>query len=183
MKCRECRTRARNVVTNLPLSHTDTAPERIRYARAYDIPDTEITGNLTTTNGGITHGVQIMDIPATRHGNTLVVHQCPRCGNEHTHGLRTGHKVAPCGARYFINEQRPAVCATCVHNPGRGRVCTVADRHATAAVHDCPHHQRRPGAHLVEQLRRLAIEALRDGQPDSYAILMRASHELTEIDR
>ncbi len=72
------------------------------------------------------------------------------------------------------------LCQTCRHHPGRGSLCAVGHRHATAAAKLCPHHQRGPSGLRVALQRHAAVELLRDGHQREYQRALQAAHREAE---
>lgn len=71
------------------------------------------------------------------------------------------------------------LCQTCIHHPGRGSLCPVGRRHATAAAKLCPAYQRAHNG-AVEALRAAAVELHRAGLQRPYQRTLQAAHREAE---
>ena len=71
------------------------------------------------------------------------------------------------------------LCQTCAHHPGRGSLCPVGHRHATAAAKYCPAYQDAHKA-AVAALRAAAAELHRAGLQQPYARTLQAAHREAE---
>lgn len=72
------------------------------------------------------------------------------------------------------------LCATCIHNPGRGELCAVAHRHANATPNACPHHEPGTRQMHVQMLRNMARQEFRRGDMKRYQSLLAVAHKAAD---